>query len=148
MPTDEEFSVDFGAAKELPLAAEGDYLLTIVDYKLQDPQKSESRGKGKLAKVTFKFSDPSAVEEDEPSEEGFDFSNTKLFDNIWIHFENPFGAKPFYEAVFKRELDSSTPVGDKSAFIGEEVWATVYIDRDYDPKNPRNKINSKLYTAA
>lgn len=147
MPIDEEFSVDFGAAKELPLPAEGDYRLTITDYKLTPTKNDPKSEKGILAKVTFQFSDPSEVEAEDPDEEPYDFSKTRLFDNIYIHFENPFGAKPFYEAVTGSELSSDMKIGDKSLFVGEEVWATVYIDREYDPKTPRPKINQKSYSA-
>ncbi len=112
----DEFSIDFGKAKEFTkedLPPEGNHVLQIVDYNLAVPKKDESKGKGFNVVVEFKLED-------------WDDEKFKIKEWIWVSKDNPWGAKPFFEALTGEDLeDDSLDLTDKDRFIGDTVGCAM-----------------------
>lgn len=120
----ETFSINFGNAKEFTkddLPDEGTYTLKIVGYEVKQPKKVESQGKGVNVALVF------TVEEMEND-------NFKIYHNVWTDFENPWGAKPFFEAVTGRELDDDLDISDPNYFLGEKVGCAL-VHEAYEKSN-------------
>ena len=127
----DEFNIDFGKAKVLPLPPEGNYTLRVVSYELKQAKNPESRSKG--FNVSLQFDLPEDPE----------WGGIKIFHNLWVQRDNPFAAKAFFEALTGKDLeDDKLDISDPDMFIGETVGATL-IHEEYIPSTggaPRTKL--------
>jgi len=104
-------NVNFGNAKELTLPDEGTYTLIVSDYEIKEAKNPDSRPKGFNIALTFNLDDD-------------DFPNIKVYHNLWVHYENPWAAKLFFEALTGKDLESAEmDLSDPDLFIGERVGA-------------------------
>jgi len=118
----DDFSIDFGKAKEFTkedLPPEDNYTLLITDYKLAQPKKDESKGKGFNVVLDFKIED-------------YEDDKFKVKHWIWVDKENPWGAKPFFEALTGEDLeDDALDLTDVDRFIGDTVGCAM-VHESYD----------------
>lgn len=138
-------TIDFGKAREFAQPAQGTYAFIIEDYKVAPPKNPESKGKGLTVSLVLKFEDPTSVTTELGEAE--DFTNFKTFDTLWVHFDNPWAAKSFFEAVTGRDLSSSNlDITNVSDFIGERVGAVLELVPHWqDPKKTQVKIRPQSY---
>jgi len=116
----EPFSINFGNAKPLVLPDEGTYTLVVSDWVLKPAKNEESRSKGFNIAVVFNFVDP-------------EYSNYRVYHNVWISYDNPWAAKLFFEALTGKDLDEtdSFDPSNPDDFIGETVGAAL-IHENYE----------------
>jgi hypothetical protein len=130
-----EFSVNFGNAKEFTkddLPPEGKYTLKLVDYALAEPKKAESKGTGIVAALTFSVDE---LEEEMPK--------FRVKEWLWVDSENPWGAKPFYEAITGQELNEDMDISNPEEFVGERVGASL-IHESYEKANEQTGWKMKI----
>jgi hypothetical protein len=139
--------IDFGKAQEFAQPAQGAYPFIIEDYKVSPPKNPDSKGKGLNVSLVLKFEDPTSVLTELGETE--DFSGFKTFDNIWVHFDNPWAAKTFFEAVTGRDLsEGQLNITNVSDFIGERVGAVLELVPHWqDPKKTQVKVRPQSYYA-
>ena len=134
---DFEFSIDFGSVKEIPRPPEGDHVLIISEIIAKKAKKEESQGKGFTLEVAFVMDDAQ-------------YPDFKMRDFIWVHFDNPFGAINFFEAVTGETLsDRDGEIGKTlnftkaglQAYIGEKVGATC----ENEENNGKTYLKPKSY---
>lgn len=118
-----EFTINFGNAKAFVTPEDGNYVMIVDDYELKRPKKEESAAHGFNIKLTLKMADWEEIGVSE-----------KFRIQKWIYFDvdNPFGAKPFFEAITGMQLEGGEidPRNPK-LFIGEKVGA-VCAQETYD----------------
>jgi hypothetical protein len=106
------FDVNFGNAKELTLPDEGTYTLVVSGYELKEAKNPESRSKGFNIALTFDIEDCD------------EFPNVKVYHNLWVHKDNPWAAKLFFEALTGKDLENEQmDLSDPDEFIGDRVGA-------------------------
>ena len=128
------------AVRPLPQLAEGDYPCEIVSWETVEPQKSETKGKGKNLRVKFKLDNP--IQTDEKTGEDAEFNMT-FNDQIFYLFDNPFALVPLLSAVKKTDPDNPKELGrvdieEPSEFIGEVVMVRL-------KRKPANDGSNKTY---
>ena len=128
----QEFTINFGNAKELVMPPDGNYELEIASYEVRPPKKDESKDKGFNVFLQFKIIDPDNVLELN--------DNFRVYHVIWFDVRNPWGAKPFYEAVCGMELngDEVNPM-DPQQFLGEHVQA-ILEQQPYEKLGPDGEV--------
>lgn len=143
-----DLSVDFSKAKELPRPKEGFYTFVVDDFKWKLSKDDPNHQKGINASIVLKFAPEQLGDVTTDLEETADFSMFKAFDNVYVFFENPFGAKPFFQAVTGRDLEDEFRLGQPSDYIGERVGALLKLEPHYqDKKKMVLKIDTTSYTA-
>lgn len=126
----DDFSVNFGNAKEpepLVLPDEGNYNLVIETYELKQAKNVESRAKGFNIALKFKFEE-GQIEDD----------RVRVYHNLWVHRENPWAAKLFFEAVSGKDLSDddgafAEAIQDPDLWIGERVGCSL-VHEQYEGK--------------
>lgn len=119
------FSVNFGGAKVPELPDAGTYELVIVDYKVQEPKKEDSKGRGKTLAIQFKFVDQ-------------ELYRGTVYHYCWLDYENPWAAKLFFEALSGGEVGDEFVWDDPDLFIGERVGAAL-TQGSYESNNVTKK---------
>ena len=130
----DQFKVNFGDAKEIVQPPEGNYTLIVSSYQTKQAAKEESRSKGFNISLRFKIDDP-------------DYSDYTVYHNIWVHYENPFGAKEFFDALTGKDLeDDSLDLGDADLYVGESVGAFLKLEH-YTANNgdERTKLSPEKF---
>lgn len=139
MPIELDFAGD-NAVKPLPQLAEGDYACEIVSWECIEPQKAETKGKGKNLRVKFKLDNP--IQVDEKTGEDAEFTMT-FNDQIFFMFDNPFALVPLLSAIRKTDPDNPKELGrvdpeDPAEFIGEVVMVRLR-------RKPASDGSNKMY---
>jgi hypothetical protein len=132
----ETFSVNFGGAKrpEFKVPDEGTYTFVIVEYGLKEANNEESRSKGINVAMKLKI-----VDDEE-------FNDSPMWHNLWVHYENPWVAKLFYDALTGRDTSDWTLENIKEVdyFIGERVGCAV-VHEEY--QSNKGETRTKLVPA-
>jgi hypothetical protein len=144
---DLDFDIDFGSVKALPEVPDGEYLMTIVDWNLVEPQKEETKSKGMNLRVKFKFTDPEF--------EGHDISVIQPNDQIFFMFNNPFSIVPLLSAIKRTDKGDPSQLGklslevlsDKSEWIGEQVIARLVRTEAANGKKYLNPVSDAYLPA-
>ena len=129
-----QFEINFGNAKELVLPPDGNYELEVASYEIREPKKAESKDKGFNVFLQFKI----------VNAEELDLSdNFRVYHVIWFDVSNPWGAKPFYEAITGMELNGQevNPL-DPNLFLGEHVNAIL----QREPYEKRDEAGNVIET--
>jgi len=128
----EPFNINFGNAKPLVLPDEGTYTLVVQDWTLKQAKNEESRSKGFNIQVVFGFSDP-------------EFSNYKVYHNVWVSYDNPWAAKLFFEALTGKNMDETDNFDPSNAeeFIGETVGAAL-VHENYESNTGATKTKLSI----
>lgn len=128
----DEFTINFGDVKPMALPPEGNYELVISDYELKQAKNPDSRVKGYNVALIFQFADP-------------EFSNYKVYHNLWVSRDNAWAAKLFFEALTGKNLDDEFNPNQPDVFIGETIGATL-IHEDYVSKTGATKTKLSIAT--
>ena len=126
------FSIDFGNAKPLILPPEGTYDLVISEMTLKQAKNEDSRSKGFNISLVFNLADD-------------EFSQFRVYHNLWVAYENPWAAKLFFEALTGQSQEESIDLSDTDKYIGETVGAAL-VHETYESNTGQTK--TKLSIAA
>lgn len=121
-----EFSVNFGDAKIPELLAPGTYVFKITDYEPKQLAKEENRHKG--------FNIAMVLEAQNAEGSG------KMWWNLYVHRENPWAAKLFFEALTGQEFGDDFDMSDPNDFLGELVGCAVH----HEPYEKNGQTKFKL----
>ena len=108
----ETFKIDFGNAKPLVLPPEGMYELVVSEMTLKQAKNEDSRPKGFNISLVFNLTDP-------------EFSQFRVYHNLWCAYENPWAAKLFFEALTGQGQDDEFDLSDVDKYVGETVGAAL-----------------------
>ena len=93
---------------------------------MKEAKNRESRDKGYNISLVFNIDDP-------------EFSNFRVYHNLWVARENPWAAKLFFEALTGRSMDDEEfDPSDPQDFIGEKVGAAL-IHEMYESNTGQTK---------
>lgn len=122
--------INFGNARTLPQATEfeeGIYTLRVESWECKPPKDGDP-DRGRNLNIKFSIED---ADEAPP-----------VWANVWVQFDNPWGAKLFFEALLERELgpDDSVPdIEDADYYVGERVRCNL-IHEPYEDKNGKPRV--------
>lgn len=115
----DDFSINFGNAKApepIEIPPEGNYTLVVETLQPKQATNAESRAKGFNVEIKFSIDDDTV----DP--------RLRVYHNVWVHYENTFFAKDFFEKLLGHELDD-IDLNNPQEFVGLKIGASLVHDR-------------------
>ena len=118
---------------ERKVAPAGDYLCNIVIAEIRASKADPESNNLHLELVPDQDAHPELV-------------GVRLYDERSLKEQSWFRVVELLEAVRGGELKADNEEGDlefdENGLVGEQVGCVVSVDEDYDPENPRNRVDA------
>jgi uncharacterized GH25 family protein len=100
----------------MEMPEEGNYTLVIETLEPKQANSAESRAKGFNVEIKFSVDDDTV----DP--------RLRVYHNVWVHYDNTFFAKEFFEKLMGQELEG-IDLNNPTQYVGLKIGAPLVTER-------------------